>query len=384
MLSKKIVNALCKSIIHGTANCLVLLPMYFGELLIYAWKRPFRDSWVNISQLLSATCNLAAIMAAASPILFPDFDFPPWISDAVLVLSSIATGFTAFTTLFGSVVQLGVALSNSTGFLSTAISTLAAALWVRLQLLFFARGKRKAQAIVDNAKSSEVDLEQTVGTENEEGHSVHEVRMDLIWATNMVVIADDQVGFKDAIRSEVTASVNGNLSKVHVVSLQPQLEAGASGHQASTRVILAVEADVCGDGCDASEIANMLKAQVEDADSQLMRGLCGSTISAEVGLSKRTSSSKTLQHIGILETVAADNEDTLGLEERFCIIKDGEMSFFKIEDVAVYNRTYDTDSSVPVFSIPCDGRASPMHACFVQLRCCLIGWLENFCRHALD
>jgi hypothetical protein len=358
MLFKKIVNALCKTLIHGTANCLILLAIYLGELLIYTFKRPFRDSWVNLSQLLSSICNLAAITAATCPIFSPDFEFPPWISYAVLVLSSIATGFIAFTILFGSMLQLGLALSNSTGVLSTAFSTLAAvALWVRLQLIFFACGKRRPQAIVDITTSSEVDLEETVGKENEERHMVYEVRMDLIWAMDMGVIADDQEGFKEAVRQEVAASINGNSCKVQVISLQPLLEAGASEDQAFTRVFLAIEADVCGDGRDAWEISDMLKSQVEDPNSQLMRGLCCDVISADVGLAKRTPSSEKILHIGILHTKEADNEDTLGFQERLCIIKDREMTFFKMEDVAVHDRNYDVESSVPVFSIPCDGRA---------------------------
>ena len=160
VLLKKIFTALTKHLLDGSHNAITNIVIYTIDLILFAWKRPFRDNLVNLSQSLVVASNLMAVVIAAFPVLLPDNLVPAWVRGPVVMW---------FTTASASVLALAAVLDpvfKVLGVMSFVGSKLAqinigpfvgvlyAAVMARLQVIFLGRSKAWAKTKVEKARKT--------------------------------------------------------------------------------------------------------------------------------------------------------------------------------------------------------------------------------------
>lgn len=236
--------------------------------------------------------------------------------------------------------------------------TAGSVLWVRLQLIFFDRGKKQAQEIVDSqaaAQKASQDVEaaeQRKPATGQDGQD-QEVRMDLIFDVDMSAIADDKQGFKTTVIREIADSLGGRADKIRVLSLQPYAVTHLDSAMNRVRLVLALDADVSDQFCDASDVVNELKRRTANPDSRLMQGVLAHVREAHGGVAEKPAAPGDAVHASMLSVHDEGNPDSV--REHYCVLKDGEVKCYRVEDLVVTDKQYDLEASVPVESFSCNG-----------------------------
>jgi len=338
------------------ANALLLIMVYMIEFVILVWKRPFRDGWLNISGVLTSFSNFLSIGVAALPLVFPDFEFPGWLSDVSMQLAIVSTAILAGGTLLGPFTNICSKFSPSASLLMTSLSGLADVLWVRLQLICFDRGKKQAQRVVDAAAARKAVHDAEAGPREGNG-DVEEVRMELVFDIDMGVIADDKEGFKAAIVKEVATALGGDSAKIRVLSLQPYAVTHLDSKRNQVRLLLALDADVSDQFCEAPQVVEELKRKTANPDSRLMQNHFAHVTEAYGCVAKKPAESDDLACRNMLALRAEDGplNRSLGTAASYCVLERGEFKCFEVENLVVTDKHYDLEASVPLHSFSCDG-----------------------------
>ena len=164
VLLKKIFTALTKHLLDGSHNAITNIVIYTIDLILFAWKRPFRDNMVNFSQGLAAASNFMAVLIAAFPVLLPEHLVPAWFRGPVVMwLSTASASVLALAAILDPVVKaLGGMywVGSSVGSMLTQIrigsfvAVLYGVVWARLQVMFLGRSKAWAKTKTQKARKT--------------------------------------------------------------------------------------------------------------------------------------------------------------------------------------------------------------------------------------
>jgi len=182
LLAKKIFNALNKNWLDGKYNAVAHVVIYSVDVVLFVIVRPFRDQTVNLSQILGSISNLLGILAAALPILMPDF-VPDWLNGSlVMMISSAGTAVMAMQALMDPLFKLCGTLFAVSGQAKDKLfttfmqlrscnvagicSSVGTALWVRFQTIFLVRAKTAAASKLNSIKRAHETGEAETGQFN--------------------------------------------------------------------------------------------------------------------------------------------------------------------------------------------------------------------------